>query len=153
MIIMMIIITINIIFTVITIVVGVYPLPWPLLVVGESDLSVCGQPSFSVHLASSSVTPAGSGHKIPGVTVWCVCGCSWRVDVCLVCGCYRGGHSGDGCDLASTLCKYDLMKCDLICSELGKGMTSEAVKYLFRPANVWCRCGAVFCYWHVWLDA
>ena len=23
--------------------------------------------------------------------------------------CYRGGgHSGDGCDLASTLCKYDL---------------------------------------------
>ena len=23
------------------------------------------------------------------------------------------GHSGDGCDLASTLCKYDLMKGDL----------------------------------------
>ena len=23
------------------------------------------------------------------------------------------GHSGDGCDLASTLCKYDLRKCDL----------------------------------------
>ena len=23
------------------------------------------------------------------------------------------GHSGDGCDLASTLCKYDLMKDDL----------------------------------------
>ena len=27
--------------------------------------------------------------------------------MCCVCECYRG-HSGDGCDLASTLCKYDL---------------------------------------------
>ena len=24
-----------------------------------------------------------------------------------------GGHNGDGCDLASTLCKYDLRKRDL----------------------------------------
>ena len=24
------------------------------------------------------------------------------------------GHSGDGCDLASTLCKYDLRKGDLL---------------------------------------
>ena len=23
------------------------------------------------------------------------------------------GHRGDGCDLASSLCKYDLRKCDL----------------------------------------
>ena len=30
--------------------------------------------------------------------------------MCRVCGCYRGGHSGDGCVLASTLCKYDLRK-------------------------------------------
>ena len=28
-----------------------------------------------------------------------------------VCECYRG-HIGDGCDLASTLCKYDLRKGD-----------------------------------------
>ena len=33
------------------------------------------------------------------------------------------GHSGDGCDVASTLCKYDLRKVDF-CSELGKGATS-----------------------------
>ena len=33
--------------------------------------------------------------------------------MCRVCGCYRGGHSGDGCVLASTLCKYDLRKGDL----------------------------------------
>ena len=31
----------------------------------------------------------------------------------MVCGCYRGGYSGDGCDLASTLCKYDLRKGNL----------------------------------------
>ena len=51
----------------------------------------------------------------------------------------HSGHSGDGCDLSSTLCKYDLRKCDLF-SELGKGATNEAGKYLFRAANVWCRC-------------
>ena len=28
--------------------------------------------------------------------------------MCVVCGCYRGRHSVDGCVLASTLCKYDL---------------------------------------------
>ena len=34
--------------------------------------------------------------------------------MCRVCESYRGGrHSGDGCDLASTLCKYDLSKGDL----------------------------------------
>ena len=54
------------------------------------------------------------------------------------------GHSGDGCDLASTLCKYDFVG-----SESGKGATSEVGKYLFRAANV-C---AVFCYCLLWLDA
>ena len=33
--------------------------------------------------------------------------------MCCVCECYKSGHSDDGCDLASTLCKYDLRKCDL----------------------------------------
>ena len=28
--------------------------------------------------------------------------------------------------------------------ELGKGATSEAVKYLFRAANVWWRCAQYF---------
>ena len=39
------------------------------------------------------------------------------------------GHSGDGCVLASTLCRYDLRKGRFVCSELGKGATSEAGKY------------------------
>ena len=36
----------------------------------------CGPPtSFSVHLTSSAVTPAGLSPN-SGVTMWCVCGCS-----------------------------------------------------------------------------
>ena len=35
-----------------------------------------------------------------------------------VCVCCRGGHSGDRCDLTSTLCKYDLRKEDLIAPNL-----------------------------------
>ena len=63
----------------------VYPLPWSWLV------PACGPPaSFSVHLASSAVTPAGSVHK-SRVTMWCVCGCSWRDDVYCVCECYKRG--------------------------------------------------------------
>ena len=30
------------------------------------------------------------------------------------------GHSGDGCDLASTLCKYDLRKVDLFVLSLAR---------------------------------
>ena len=40
------------------------------LLVGESDVPACGPPaSFSVHLASSAVTPAGSVHKSRGDNV------------------------------------------------------------------------------------
>ena len=46
------------------------------------------------------------------------------------------GHSDDGCDLASTLCKYDLRK-GLFVFLRGKGATSDARRYLFRAANVW----------------
>ena len=56
------------------------------------------------------------------------------------------GHRDDGRDLASTLCKYDLRKGDLFCSELGKGVTSEVGKYLFRADNMWWRCAQYFCY-------
>ena len=52
------------------------------------------------------------------------------------------GHSGDGCQLVSTLCKYDLMKGDLFV--LSKGETSEEWKSLFRAANVWWRCALYF---------
>ena len=61
------------------------------------------------YVTSSSITPAGSVHKSMGDSVvymwvqllrWCV-SCVWL---------WQRVHSGHACDLASTLCKYDLMK-------------------------------------------
>ena len=76
---------------------------------GESDHPAFGPPaSVYLHLASNS-TPAGPVHKSRGDSVvrmlvqlkrWC----EWVL---------QRGHSGDGCDLASTLCKYDLRKGEL----------------------------------------
>ena len=54
------------------------------------------------------------------------------------------GHSGNGCDLVSTLCMYDLRKGDLFVTEWSKGTTSEAGKYVFRAANLWWRCAQYF---------
>ena len=63
------------------------------------------------------------------------------------------GNSGDGCVLASILCKYVLRKGDLfvfrvvlvlVVLELGKGATSKTGKSLFRAANVWWRCAQYF---------
>ena len=80
---------------------------------GESDHPDFGPPaSISLHLASNSITPAGSVHKSMGDSVvrmrvqlkrWCE-SCVWVL---------QRGHSVDGCDLASTLCKYDLRRGDL----------------------------------------
>ena len=73
-------------------VVVVYPLSWPLIVGGGSPIfpRVLHQPdSTSLWTAVKSVRRGLSSN--PGVTMWCVCGCSWRDDVCRVCGCYRGG--------------------------------------------------------------
>ena len=48
---------------------------------GESDVPACGLPaSFSVHLASSAVTPAGSVHKSRGAYVGAV-----EEMMCVVC--------------------------------------------------------------------
>ena len=63
-----------------------------------------------------------------------------------VCECYRVGHSGDGCVLASTLRKYTLRKGDLFVlswARVGR-VRRGAGKYLFRTANVCWRCGQYF---------
>ena len=52
---------------------------------------------------------------------------------------FQRGHSGDGCDLASTLCKYDLRKGDLFVLTWAS-VRRDAGKYLFSAANVWWRC-------------
>ena len=76
--------------------------------------------------------PAGSVHK-------------FRVDnvmgaveemVYVVCVSVTERHSGDGCVLASTLCKYDMRKGDLFV--LSWAMVRRVRReYLFRAANVW----------------
>ena len=58
---------------------------------------------------------------------------------CVVCVGVTDGNSGDGCDLAPTLGRYDFRKDDFMCSELSKGATSEAGKYIYRATNVWWR--------------
>ena len=110
---------------------------------GVVDLPACGLPaSFSVHLASSSV----SGGVCPLIQGW-QCGAHVGAVEELICVLYVSvteEHSGDGCDLASTWCKYDLTQGDLFFSELGNGATSEARKYLFRAADEWWRCAQYF---------
>ena len=68
-------------------------LPTPLtLVSGGSPIitSLVHQPAYpSIWPAAQSLRRGLSTN--PGVTMWCVCGCSWRDDVCRACGCYRGG--------------------------------------------------------------
>ena len=82
---------------------------------GESDLSACSPlASFSVHMASSAVTLAWSVHNFRGnnvVRIWVEV--ELRDDVCCVCECYRGGIVVMDVFLASTLCRYELRKCDL----------------------------------------
>ena len=73
----------------------------------------CGPPaSLSLYLISRSITSARYAHKSSGDNVvrmwvqlkrWCV-SCVWML---------QRGHSGDGCVLALTLCKYDRRKGDL----------------------------------------
>ena len=62
--------------------------------------------------------------------------------MCVVCVSYKGRNSGDGCDLASTLCKYDLRKGDLFDPSWAwlRRVRKRAGKYLFTAANVWWRC-------------
>ena len=80
---------------------------------GESDHPAFGPPaSISLHLASSSITPTGSVHKSRDDSVVCMWVQLMRWCVSCVCVLQRG-NSGVWCDLASTLCKYDLRKGDL----------------------------------------
>ena len=59
------------------------------------------------------------------------------------CECYRG-HSGAGCDLTLTLCKYDLRKSDLFVLSWARVRQVRQEKYLFRAANVGWGCAPYF---------
>ena len=63
------------------------------------------------------------------------------------------GHSDDGCYRGGIvvmdvfwrrLCVSMIWEGRFVCSELGKGATSEAGKSLFRATNVWWRCAQYF---------
>ena len=87
---------------------------------GESAHPAFGQPaSISLHLASSSITLVGSVHKSRGdsvVRLWVQLK-RWRVSCVWM---LQRGHSGDGCDLAKTWCKYELRKGDLFVLSLAR---------------------------------
>ena len=53
------------------------------------------------------------------------------------------GNSGDGCDLASTLCKYDLRKGDLFVLSWARVRRVRRGS-LFGSSNVWWRCAQYF---------
>ena len=60
-----------------------------------------------------------------------------------MCGGVAEGNSGDGCDLASALCKYDLRKGDLVVLSW-TWVRRVRRGTLFRAVNVWWRCAQYF---------
>ena len=68
--------------------------------------------------------------------------------VSVVCMLQRG-HSGDRCDLASTLCKYDWRKGDLFVRSWARVRRESISSELLCVVDV-C---TVFCYCLLWQDA
>ena len=64
--------------------------------------------------------------------------------LCVVCVSVTegGGSSGDGCNLASTLCKYDLRKGDLFV--LSWARVRRVRRGSISVANVWWRCAQYY---------
>ena len=54
------------------------------------------------------------------------------------------GHSGDGCVLASTLCKYDLKKGDLFVLSRARVRRVRRGNISTRASNVWWKCAQYF---------
>ena len=125
-------------------------LPTPLALVcgGISIIPLLVHQPAYLHLANRSITPVVSVHKSRGdrvVRIWVQLK-RWCVSV------LQRGHSGDGCELASTLCKYDLRKGDLFVlswARVRRVRRGSLSSELLMCVEV-C---AVFCYCLLWLDA
>ena len=65
----------------------------------------------------------------------------------VVCVCLIKGYSGDGCELASTLCKYDLRKGDLFV------LSSARLRRASISSNLPMYGGDVRSIMLLWLDA
>ena len=63
--------------------------------------------------------------------------------MCRVCECYREGIVVMDV-IWRRLCVNMILGRLFTCSELDKGATSDAGKYPFRDASVWCTCGQYF---------
>ena len=114
--------------------------------VGGSYLPTGGPPdSFSVHMVSSTVIPAGSVHTSRSdhvLRIWV----QLKRRYVLYVGVLQRGHSGDGCDWGTILCKYDMRKGDLFVlswarvRRLKRGsMSSELLMYGGGPHS-FCYC-------------
>ena len=64
--------------------------------------------------------------------------------VCVVCVGVAGGHSGYECDLASTLCKYDLRKGDLFVLSLARVQRGRRGSRSSELLMCWWRCVQYF---------
>ena len=116
-------------------------------------LACVGSPIFPLVVqqpASPSIWPVVQSLRRglsthPGVTMWCVCGCSWRDDVCCVYECYREGIVVMDV-IWRRLCVIMIWGrvMYLLWVGQGQGAKGEAEKYLFRAANVWWRCAQNF---------
>ena len=91
------------------VVVVVYPIPWPLLVGGVRCSRLW---STSLLLRPSGQQCSHSGGVCPQIQGWQCSAYVGAVEemMCVVC---VNVTVGDGCDLAPTLCKYNLRKGDL----------------------------------------
>ena len=130
----------------------VYPLPWPLLVGGVQYSRLW---STSQLLRPSGQQCSHSGGVCPQIQGWqcgAYSGCSWRDDVCRVCGCYRG----------------DIVVMDVFWRRLCVSMIWGRAICLFWAGqecdewggevslqSCWCvvEVWAVCCYCLLWLDA
>ena len=64
--------------------------------------------------------------------------------MCVVSVGLQGGHSGDGCDLASTMCTYDLRKGDLFVVSWTMVRRVRLGSISSELQNVWWRCAQYF---------
>ena len=106
--------------------------------------------------ASPSICPAVQSLRRglstnPGVTMWCVCGSSWRDDVCRVCECSRGSIVVMDV-IWRRLCVNIIWGRVIYLLWVGQGWDEWGGEVSFQ--SCWCvvEVCAIFCYCLLWLE-